>query len=107
MCARKRGQRQVYISEMTLTSLGRYVERDEAHLLGAATRADSTLWYASKVPEELLARPWGEPEYLEEFRVERTTRKDHCLHRCEVPSSDAGAVAGYLGREVALDNARG
>ena len=62
--------------------------------LGAATRADRTLWYASKVPEELLARPWGELEYLEEFRVERTTRKNHCLHRCEVPSSDAGTLAG-------------
>jgi hypothetical protein len=70
--------------------------------LGAATQADRTLWYASIFPEELLARPWGEPEYLEEFRVERTTRKDHCLHRCEVPSSDAGALAGYLGHEVAL-----
>ena len=35
--------------------------------------------------------------------MERTTRKDHCLHRCEDPSSDAGALAGYLGREVALE----
>src|SRR5215203_4590693 len=107
MRARKRGQRQVYISEMTLTSLGRYVERDEAHLLGAATRADRTLWYASKVPEELLARPWGELEYLEEFRVERSTRKNHCLHHCEVPSSDAGTLTDYLGRDVALDYTRG
>jgi hypothetical protein len=70
--------------------------RDEAHLLGAATRADSTLWYASKVPEELLANP----NTLRGFRAERTTRKDHCLHRCEVPSSGAGTLAGYLGREV-------